>query len=119
MTGAAVLSAFLFLGCGGQNKQNTEKEMDADTTRTVCTQVKLQKDSLLATLTLDGMKVTWIRDNASPRLMPRTLFPDATDALMDSLSLQEGIPASVSTFWLNVMASGCFSIPVSVLLIAG
>lgn len=24
MTGAAVLSAFLFLGCGGQNKQNTE-----------------------------------------------------------------------------------------------
>ena len=27
MTGAAVLSAFLFLGCGGQNKQNTEKEM--------------------------------------------------------------------------------------------
>ena len=27
MTGAAVLSAFLFLGCGGQNKQKTEKEM--------------------------------------------------------------------------------------------
>ena len=101
MTGAAVLSAFLFLGCGGQNKQNTEKEMDADTTRTVCTQVKLQKDSLLATLTLDGMKVTWIRDNASPRLMPRTLFPDATDALMDSLSFQEGIPASVSTFLIE------------------
>ena len=101
MTGVAVLSAFLFLGCGGQNKQNTEKEMDADTTRTVCTQVKLQKDSLLATLTLDGMKVTWIRDNASPRLMPRTLFPDATDALMDSLSLQEGIPASVSTFLIE------------------
>lgn len=101
MTGAVVLSAFLFFGCGGQNKQKTEKEMDADTTRTVCTQVKLQKDSLLATLTLDGMKVTWIRDNASPRLMPRTLFPDATDALMDSLSLQEGIPASVSTFLIE------------------
>lgn len=101
MTGAAVLSAFLFLGCGGQNKQKTEKEMDADATRTVCTQVKLQKDSLLATLTLDSMKVTWIRDNASPRLMPRTLFPDATDALMNSLSLQEGIPASVSTFLIE------------------
>lgn len=101
MTGAVVLSAFLFLGCGGQNKQKAEKEMDADTIKTVCTQVKLQKDSLLATLTLDGMKVTWIRDNASPRLMPRTLFPDATDALMDSLSLQEGIPASVSTFLIE------------------
>lgn len=64
MTGAVVLSAFLFFGCGGQNKQNTEKEMDADMIKTVCTQVKLQKDSLLATLTLDSMKVTWIRDNA-------------------------------------------------------
>lgn len=101
MTGAAVLSVFLLFGCGGQNKQKTEKEMNADVIKTVCTQVKLQKDSLLATLTLDGMKVTWIRDNASPRLMPRTLFPDATDALMDSLSLQEGIPASVSTFLIE------------------
>ena len=89
MTGAVVLSAFLFFGCGGQNKQKTEKEMNADTIKAVCTQVKLQKDSLLATLTLDGMKVTWIRDNANPRLMPRTLFLDATNALMDSLSLQE------------------------------
>lgn len=101
MTGAAVLSVFLLFGCGGQNKQKTEKEMNADVIKTVCTQVKLQKDSLLATLTLDSMKVTWIRDNASPRLMPRTLFPDATDALMDSLSLQEGIPASVSTFLIE------------------
>ena len=101
MTGAVVLSAFLFFGCGGQNKQKTEKEMDADTIKTVCTRVTLQKDSLLATLTLDSMKVTWIRDNASPRLMPRTLFPDATDALMNSLSLQEGIPASVSTFLIE------------------
>lgn len=101
MAGAVVLSAFLFFGCGGQNKQKTEKEMDADTIKTVCTRVTLQKDSLLATLTLDSMKVTWIRDNASPRLMPRTLFPDATDALMNSLSLQEGIPASVSTFLIE------------------
>lgn len=76
MAGAVVLSAFLFFGCGGQNKQKTEKEMNADTIKTVCTRVTLQKDSLLATLTLDSMKVTWIRDNASSRLMPRTLFPD-------------------------------------------
>ena len=31
MAGAVVLSAFLFFGCGGQNKQKTEKEMNADT----------------------------------------------------------------------------------------
>lgn len=42
MTGAVVLSAFLFFGCGGQNKQKTEKEMDADTIKTVCTRVTLQ-----------------------------------------------------------------------------
>ena len=27
MAGAVVLSAFLFFGCGGQNKQKTEKEI--------------------------------------------------------------------------------------------
>ena len=64
MAGAVVLSAFLFFGCGGQNKQKTEKEMNADTIKTVCTRVTLQKDSLLATLTLDSMKVTWLRDAA-------------------------------------------------------
>ena len=64
---------------------------------------------MLATLTLDGMKVTWIRDNAQARLMPRTLFPDASDALIDSLSLQNGVPASISTFLVE--KDGCFSIP--------
>lgn len=93
--------------------------MNADTIKTVCTRVTLQKDSLLATLTLDSMKVTWIRDNASSRLMPRTLFPDATDALMNSLSLQEGIPASVSTFLIECDGKRMLLIPVSVLLIAG
>lgn len=95
---AAMLSAPLFFGCGGQNRQKIAKRMDADTIKTICTQVKLQKDSLLATLMFDGMKVTWIRDNVSERLMPRALFPDATDALMDGFSLQNGVPASISTF---------------------
>lgn len=97
MTGFAMLSILLFSGCGGQNKQNT-KEMNENSTKTICAQVKLQKDSLLATLMLDEMKVIWIRDNASERLMPRSLFPDATDTLIDSLSLQNGVPASISTF---------------------
>lgn len=44
------------------------------------------------------MKVTWIRDNANDRIMPLSLFPDATKAQIDSLSLQDGVPASVSTF---------------------
>lgn len=96
-----MVSALLLFSCGGQNKQKAEKEMDVNATKTACMQVNLQEDSLLATLTLDGMKVTWIRDNASERLMPRSLFPDATDTQIDSLSLQAGVPASVSTFLIE------------------
>lgn len=50
------------------------------------------------TLQIDSLRVTWIQDNADERLMARTLFPDAPDSLIDSLGLQGGIPASVSTF---------------------
>lgn len=87
-----------FVGCGGQSKQKAEKEMNTDSTKVAYGEVQMQKDSMLATLTLDGMKVTWIRDNAKARLMPRTLFPDASDVQIDSLSLQNGISASISMF---------------------
>lgn len=72
--------------------------MNTDSTKVAYGEIQMQKDSMLATLTLDGMKVTWIRDNVQPRLMPRTLFPDASEAQIDSLSLQNGVPASISTF---------------------
>ena len=55
------------------------------------------------TLTLaNGATVTWIQDNDGERLMPRTLFSDASDSLYNSLNMPEGIPASVSTFLVNV-----------------
>lgn len=78
------------LGCSGQSK---EKDVITESV-----EVLNVKENMLSTLELDGMKVTWIRDNAKDRLMPRSLFPDATDAQIDSLSLQGGVPASVSTF---------------------
>ena len=95
---AGMVAALLFVSCGGQSKQKAESEMNTDSTKVAYGEVQMQKDSMLATLTLDGMKVTWIRDNVQPRLMPRTLFPDASDAQIDSLSLQNGVPASISTF---------------------
>lgn len=95
---AGMVAALLFVSCGGQSKQKAESEMNTDSTTVAYGEVQMQKDSMLATLTLDGMKVTWIRDNVQPRLMPRTLFPDASDAQIDSLSLQNGVPASISTF---------------------
>lgn len=78
------------LGCSGQSK---EKDVITESV-----EVLNVKENMLSTLELDGMKVTWIRDNAKDRLMPRSLFLDATDAQIDSLSLKEGVPASVSTF---------------------
>lgn len=86
-------AALIFAGCGNQSKQKTENAMNTDST-----QVIPDAGKFLSTITLDGTKVTWIRDNAVERLMPRTLFPDATDALIDSLSLRDGVPASISTF---------------------
>ena len=49
----------------------------------------------------DSMALTWIQDNREEKLMPRKLFPDAPDTLIEKLSLQKGIPSSVSTFLLE------------------
>ena len=55
------------------------------------------------TITLsNGATVTWIQDNDGDKLMPRTLFSDASDSLYNSLNMPDGIPASVSTFLVKV-----------------
>ena len=40
----------------------------------------------------------WLKDNQGERLMPVSLFPDAPQSLVDSLGVQDGVPASVGTF---------------------
>ncbi len=39
-----------------------------------------------------------IKDNPEPRIMERSLFPDAPDSLMKELGLEDGVPSSVSAF---------------------
>ena len=80
----------LLVGCGGGAKKQTNEEVGMDSTTMACDGLK--------TLQLDGVKVTWIQDNAKERLMERTLFADASDELIDSLKLADGIPSSMSTF---------------------
>lgn len=82
--------ALLLTACGGNAKKQTNEEIIMDSTSIVIEGVN--------TLQLDGMRVTWIQDNAREHFMPRTLFPDASDCLIESLSLQNGIPATMSTF---------------------
>ena len=50
----------------------------------------------------NGASVTWIQDNDGDKLMPRTLFSDASDSLYNSLNMPDGIPASMSTFLVKV-----------------
>lgn len=90
-----MMVSMLLLGCTGQSKQSKEKSAKSDT---AVIQVQQNDSKQLSTIELDDMKVTWIRDNANDRIMPLSLFPDATKAQIDSLSLQAGVPASVSTF---------------------
>lgn len=89
-----VSTALLLTACGGNAKKQTNEEVNMDSTAVASNGVK--------TLQLDGVQVTWIQDNADERLMPRALFPDASDSLIDSLSLQNGIPASMSAFLVEI-----------------
>lgn len=49
----------------------------------------------------DGSQVIWLKDNEGEKMNSRDLFSDAPDALIDSLGLTNGMPASVSTFLLK------------------
>lgn len=51
---------------------------------------------------LDGVKVTWIQDNVGLRLMPAQLFVGADSALIDSLGVRDGVPASMSAYLVEL-----------------
>lgn len=74
MLSAAIAAGVSLTGC--TNKKNTAT--DADNT---------EKPTIVA-----------IQDNVQTRLMPRSLFPAASDSLIAALGLEEGIPSSVCVF---------------------
>lgn len=52
-------------------------------------------------ITLGHIEATAIQDNASPHFMPPDLFPEAGDSLIAALNLNDGIPSSMSAFWVT------------------
>lgn len=62
-------------------------------------QVALEPGTML--LNDNQTTVTWIQDNLGHKMMPRDLFPAASDSLIEELSLQSGIPSSISTFLMH------------------
>ena len=100
----AVALALTAVGC---SDTKTAKESNAGSNdavkasiagETVASVVEGTKTVSLA----NGAKVTWIQDNEGEKLMPRDLFSDASDSLYASINMPAGIPASVSTFLVQV-----------------
>ena len=57
----------------------------------------------ITTLTIDSMTVITLRDNAAPHAMPNRLFYGEKDsALVEQLSPEGGVPASIHTFLVQL-----------------
>ena len=85
----SLATALLLTGCGQKSSQPDQ----------VQTKEKAQPESVykeLNTQQVGNVKVTWIQDVATQQ--SPDIFPDAPESLIDSLSLQMGIPSSISTF---------------------
>ena len=63
------------------------------------TQVKqVANNGEVLSFNLEDQVVTWIQDNLGLRLMPAQLFVGADSAMIDSLGVRDGVPASMSAF---------------------
>lgn len=103
----AMAVSFAVFGCSDSKTQATDKVAPAKTAADsaenaapaeVASVVPVAKTVKLA----NGASITWIQDNLGEKLNPRSLFSDASDSLYASLNLPDGIPASVSTFLLQI-----------------
>ena len=90
---AAALAASLS-ACGGKAPKATNAESPTEISATA-------GNPHLKTLHTAKADITWIQDNAQEKRMPRTLFADASDELIDCLALQDGIPSTVNTFFVE------------------
>jgi len=104
----AMMASFAMLGCSDTKTPANEKtaEPAAQATQAAPENAAPAEASAVEgtkTVTLaNGAKVTWLQDNQGEKLNPRSLFSDASDSLFASLNLPDGIPASVSTFLLQI-----------------
>ena len=83
-----VSAALLMAGCGSRTKKQTNEDVSMDSVGVTCSGVK--------TLQLEGVQATWIQDNAGEHLMPRTIFPDASDEL-------EALVAPLVGAWIEII----------------
>ena len=108
----AIVASFAVFGCSDTKTPATEKtaepakiaaEKSAAPAENAAPAETANVVQVAKTIKLaNGASVTWIQDNQGEKLNPRSLFSDASDSLFASLNLPDGIPASVSTFLLQI-----------------
>ena len=103
----AMMASFAVFGCSDTKSQTADKtapaKTAADSAKNAAPAEAVNAVQVAKTIKLaNGASVTWIQDNQGEKLNPRSLFSDASDSLYASLNLSEGIPASVSTFLLQI-----------------
>ena len=100
-----VMAAFAMFGCNNTKVPATEKKTSEPAAEPQEAAAPADAQEVAGTKTVklsNGASVTWIQDNESEKLNPISLFGDVSDSLVESLNMPEGIPASVSTFLLQV-----------------
>ena len=102
------MAIFALFGCNNTKVPTTEKKTNESATESAAEETAAQAadaqaiEGTKSVALSNGATVTWIQDNEGEKLNPYSLFSDASDSLIKSLDLPDGIPASVSTFLLQV-----------------
>jgi len=107
--GILMLSAW-FAACSNsktsaESNDSSKVVVDTENTAKSATQSTNKLPAVEGTKTValaNGATVTWIQDNEGEKLNPRSLFSDASDSLFESLNMPAGIPATVSTFLVQI-----------------
>ena len=104
----ALMLTLSVTGCSDTKKAANENKAEEPAAQAAPTETATPTETVAQvegtkTITLaNGASVTWIQDNDGEKLMPRTLFSDASDSLYNSINMPDGIPASVSTFLVKI-----------------
>ena len=100
-----MMVTFAMFGCNNTKVPATEKKASepAAEPQEAAAPADAQAVAGTKTVTLsNGANITWIQDNEGEKLNPFSLFGDVSESLVESLNMPDGIPASVSTFLLQV-----------------
>lgn len=90
--------AILTTACNNVKNDDTKCNIEVapENEQEVASPVPVNQSGSMWFMELDDVKVTWIRDNASPRNNDLKLFGEVPQNIVDSLKIENGIPSSMS-----------------------